>query len=44
MVVSDAVITTSYDSIPVALVYFVRRNRDLRFDWVFLMFAAFIVG
>jgi diguanylate cyclase (GGDEF)-like protein len=42
MVVSDAVITMSYYSIPVALVYFVRRNRDLRFDWIFLMFSAFI--
>jgi GAF domain-containing protein len=42
MVISDAVITASYYSIPVALVYFVRRNRDLRFDWIFLMFGAFI--
>ncbi|WP_370309436.1 GGDEF domain-containing protein [Sinimarinibacterium flocculans] len=42
MVVSDAVITASYYSIPVALVHFVRRNRDLRFDWIFLMFGAFI--
>jgi diguanylate cyclase (GGDEF)-like protein len=42
MVISDAVITASYYSIPIALVYFVRRNRDLRFDWIFLMFSAFI--
>jgi diguanylate cyclase (GGDEF)-like protein len=42
MVISDAVITASYYSIPVALIYFVRRNRDLRFDWIFLMFSAFI--
>lgn len=39
---SDAVIALSYYSIPVALVHFVRRNRDLRFDWMFLMFSAFI--
>ncbi|MES0875106.1 GGDEF domain-containing protein [Sinimarinibacterium thermocellulolyticum] len=44
MVISDAVITLSYYSIPLALVYFVRRNRalKLKFDWIFLMFGAFI--
>ncbi len=42
MGVSDAVITASYYAIPVALVHFVRRNRTLHFDWIFLMFSAFI--
>jgi signal transduction histidine kinase len=43
-VVSDAVIALAYYSIPVALVLFVRRRRDLAFGWMFLCFAAFIVS
>ena len=41
-VVSDSVIALSYYLIPVALVTFVRKRRDLVFNWVFLMFSAFI--
>jgi PAS domain S-box-containing protein len=41
-VVSDVLITLAYYSIPVALVYFVRKRKDLAFDWMFLMFSAFI--
>src|ERR1700744_3453300 len=44
MVVSHAVIGLSYFSIPVALLYFVRRQKQLRFNWMFLMFGAFILG
>ncbi len=43
-VASDALITLAYYSIPVALVYFVRKRGDLAFHWVFLMFGAFIFG
>src|SRR5713226_6737982 len=43
-VVSDALITLAYYSIPVTLVYFVRKRRDLPFNWMFLMFGASILG
>src|SRR5713226_7691147 len=44
-VVSDTLITLAYYSIPVTLVYFVRkRRRDLPFHWMFLMFGAFMLG
>jgi PAS domain S-box-containing protein len=43
-VVSDTLITLAYYSIPVTLVYFVRKRRDLPFHWMFLMFGAFILG
>ncbi len=42
MVVGDAVIALSYYSIPLALLYFVHKRRDLQFHWMFLMFSAFI--
>ncbi len=41
-VVSDVLITLAYFSIPVILVYFVRKRSDLPFNWMFLMFGAFI--
>lgn len=41
-VVSDTLIALSYYSIPIALLYFVRRRKDLAFNWMFLMFGAFI--
>jgi diguanylate cyclase (GGDEF)-like protein/PAS domain S-box-containing protein len=41
-VVSDGLIGLAYFSIPLSLVYFVRRRRDLEFNWVFIMFSAFI--
>jgi len=43
-VVSDAMIAAAYFSIPMALIYFVRRRRDLAFNWMFMLFAAFIVA
>src|SRR5947209_1701565 len=43
-VVSDVLITLAYYSIPVTLVYFVRKRRDLPFNWMFLMFGVFILG
>ena len=41
---SDALITLAYYSIPVILVYFVRKRRDLPFNWMFIMFGAFILA
>jgi PAS domain S-box-containing protein len=43
-VVSDVLIGLAYFSIPIALVYFIRRRRDLPFSWIFLLFGAFIVA
>jgi len=41
---SDALIALAYYSIPITLFYFVRKRQDLPFDWIFLLFAAFIVA
>jgi len=43
-VVSDALIALAYYSIPLTLVYFVRKRKDLAFDWMFVCFAVFIVA
>lgn len=43
-VISDALIALAYYSIPLALLYFVRRRRDLDFNWMYILFAAFIVA
>jgi signal transduction histidine kinase/PAS domain-containing protein len=43
-VVSDSLIALAYTVIPCALVYFVRRRRDLPFDWMFICFGVFIVA
>jgi len=42
--VSDLLIGLAYASIPVTLVYFVRRRKDLPFHWIFLAFGGFIVS
>lgn len=42
--VSDTVIALAYFSIPITLLYFVRKKRDLPFHWMFLMFGVFIVA
>ncbi|BAI72062.1 two-component sensor histidine kinase [Azospirillum sp. B510] len=41
---SDMLIGLSYFSIPVALIYFVLRRRDVAFGWVALLFALFIIA
>src|SRR5262249_14791201 len=41
---SDALIALAYYTIPLTLVYFVRRRRDLAFHWIFLGFALFIIA
>ncbi len=43
-VVSDALIALAYYSIPITLIYFVRKRKDLVFDWMFVCFAIFIVA
>jgi PAS domain S-box-containing protein len=43
-VISDGIIALSYFCIPLALIYLVRRRRDLPFNWIFWMFGLFIVG
>ncbi|MFQ3617462.1 MAG: ATP-binding protein [Cyanobacteriota bacterium] len=41
---SNAAIALAYFSIPVLLVYFVTQRRDVPFNWVFMLFGAFIVA
>jgi transcriptional regulator with GAF, ATPase, and Fis domain len=41
-VVADSVIALAYYSIPVALIYFISKRRDLAFRWMFLLFGVFI--
>ncbi|CAA0115393.1 sensor histidine kinase [Zhongshania aliphaticivorans] len=41
-VTSDVLITIAYFTIPVALVYLVRKREDLKFNFMFVMFAIFI--
>jgi PAS domain S-box-containing protein len=41
-VTSDTLIALAYFSIPLTLIYFVRKRRDLPFHWMFLCFGVFI--
>jgi PAS domain S-box-containing protein len=43
-ILSDTFIAVAYYSIPATLFYFVRKRQDLPFDWIFLLFSAFIVA
>lgn len=43
-VISDSLIALAYYSIPVLLIYFVSKRKDLPFDWMFLLFGAFIIS
>jgi signal transduction histidine kinase len=42
MVGADAVTALAYFSIPLALMVFVKRRGDLKFNWIFILFSAFI--
>ena len=42
-ILSDSIIALAYYSIPITLVYFVQKRKDLPFNWVFLLFSAFII-
>jgi C4-dicarboxylate-specific signal transduction histidine kinase len=43
-VVSDALIALAYFSVPVTLIYFIRKRRDLPFNWMFVSFGIFILA
>ncbi len=43
-VISDFLISVAYFSIPFTLIHFVRRRKDLPFNWVFVCFGVFIVA
>jgi PAS domain S-box-containing protein len=42
--VSDALTALAYYSIPITLIYFVRKRQDLPFGWAFLLFGSFIIA
>ncbi len=43
-VLSDAFVALAYTSIPFTLLYFVRKRRDIPFNWMFLSFGIFIIA
>ncbi len=43
-VVSDLLIATAYFTIPVALLWVIRKRRDLAFGWLVALFGVFIVA
>lgn len=43
-VISDGLITLSYYCIPVVLIYFIRKNREIPFTRIFWMFGTFILA
>jgi PAS domain S-box-containing protein len=43
-VVSDVLIALAYFSIPITLAYFIRKRRDLPFNWMFVSFGIFILA
>jgi PAS domain S-box-containing protein len=43
-VISDSLIAAAYFTIPVTLVYFVRKRRDVPFNWIFVCFGVFILA
>lgn len=43
-IVSDSIIALAYLSIPITLIYFIRKRRDLPFNWMFGAFGLFILA
>jgi PAS domain S-box-containing protein len=43
-VLSDLLITLSYFAIPIILLRFIRKRKDLPFSWMFALFGVFIVA
>ncbi len=43
-VISDALIALAYLTIPITLLYFIRKRRDMPFDWMFIAFGIFILA
>ena len=41
---SDILTAMAYFSIPISLLVFVRKRKDLNFSWVFVMFGIFILA
>lgn len=41
---ANSITAFAYASIPVTLIYFVSRRKDVPFSWVFVMFGAFILA
>jgi signal transduction histidine kinase len=42
--VSDSLIALAYSSIPITLVYFIHKRKDLPFNWMFTCFGVFILA
>ena len=42
--ISDLLIALAYFTIPITLVWFIRKRRDLPFSWIFVCFGVFIVA
>ncbi|MBZ5538934.1 MAG: two-component sensor histidine kinase [Acidobacteriia bacterium] len=43
-VISDTLVALAYISIPLTLTYFIRKRKDVPFNWMFLCFGIFIVA
>jgi PAS domain S-box-containing protein len=43
-VISDSLVALAYFSIPLTLVYFIRKRKDLPFNWMFAAFSIFILA
>jgi PAS domain S-box-containing protein len=43
-VLSDSLIALAYLSIPITLIYFIRKRRDVPFNWMFFSFGVFILA
>lgn len=43
-VISDSLIALAYMTIPFTLIYFVRKRRDIPFDWMLMAFGVFILA
>jgi hypothetical protein len=41
---SDGLIALAYTSIPITLLYIVRRRKDVPFSWMFSLFGLFIIS
>ncbi len=44
MALANGVISISYSSIPVFLIIFIRKRKDIPFSWILVMFGAFILA
>ncbi len=42
--ISNGIIAVSYFSIPITLIYILNKRPEIPFDWIFFLFAAFIVS